>query len=246
MRTLLFANTEWYLYNFRLSLINALRDRGDEIVLLSPPGPYGEKLRALGFQWTPAPMDRLSLNPCLKYGVHYRLLWDKGILEFVKAARLLKHADRKIDFLLAGDPDPGNPAAVPVQTINGWVAEGLVQWLGHVDDMPTLFNTVDVVVLPSYREGLPKGLIEAGACGVSLITSDVPGCREVVTHNVDGLLVPSKNSESLALAIGRLQDDVDLRIRLGRAARAKVLDEFDEKIVIRRTLAVYQEVIGTA
>lgn len=383
MRTLLFANTEWYLYNFRLSLINALRDRGDEVVLLSPPGPYGEKLQALGFQWIPAPMDRLSLNPlneakllfwlarlfkreridlvhgftikCAVYGslaarlsgvparvnavagmgyvftsedpkakllrpfvrqllrlalngsgtrlilqnpddvalflrtgivsedrirliqgsgvncerfapkptkrapdfsvttgkpfrvlLPARLLWDKGILEFVKAARLLKHADRKIDFLLAGDPDPGNPAAVPVQTINGWVAEGLVQWLGHVDDMPTLFNTVDVVVLPSYREGLPKGLIEAGACGVSLITSDVPGCREVVTHNVDGLLVPSKNSESLALAIGRLQDDVDLRIRLGRAARAKVLDEFDEKIVIRRTLAVYQEVIGTA
>ena len=270
-----------------------MRDAGHEVLLLSPPGPYGEKLRALGFRWLPAPMERLSLNPlrelalvnwlrglireervdlvhgftikCAVYGslaahlagvparvnavagmgyvfssndlkakalrpvvramMHValggrsarlvlqnpddvvffqrarvvdpatirlipgsgvdcrrfapdgarqrgarfrvllpaRLLWDKGVAEYVEAARRLHAEGRAIDFLLAGDPDPGNPAAVPEAQIRGWVDEGLLQWLGHVDHMPALFASVDAVVLPSYREGLPKGLIEAAA-----------------------------------------------------------------------------------
>lgn len=172
-----------------------------------------------------------------------RLLWDKGLAEYVEAARQLRAQGRAIDFLLAGTPDPGNPAAVPEATVQGWVDEGLVQWLGHVDDMPALFDSVDAVVLPSYREGLPKGLIEAAACGLPLVTTDVPGCREVVADGESGLLVQVRDAGALATAIARLQDDPMLARRLGDAARARALAEFDERIVIQCTLAVYREVL---
>ena len=119
----------------------------------------------------------------------------------------------------------------------------MVNWLGHVDDMAALFASVDAVVLPSYREGLPKGLIEAAACALPLVTTDVPGCREVVTDGVDGLLVPVRNADALADAIARLQDDPALAARLGAAARAKALAEFDERIVIERTIDVYRELL---
>jgi glycosyltransferase involved in cell wall biosynthesis len=133
---------------------------------------------------------------------------------------------------------------VPEETILTWQAAGLVKWLGHVDDMPKLLAAADIVVLPSYREGLPKTLIEAASCAKPLITTDVPGCREVVTHGVDGLLVPIRDARALARAIARLQDDPLLARRLGLAAREKVLAEFDEAIVIARTLAVYAEVMA--
>ena len=122
----------------------------------------------------------------------------------------------------------------------------MLQWLGHVDDMPALLHTVDAVVLPSYREGLPTSLTEAAACSLPLITTDVPGCREVVTDGVDGLLVPVRDAVALARAIARLQDDAALRERLGAAARAKALAQFDERIVIERTIAVYRELLGEA
>ena len=131
----------------------------------------------------------------------------------------------------------------PEATVREWVADGTVEWLGHVDDMPALFASVDMVVLPSYREGLPKGLIEAAACALPLVTTDVPGCRQVVTDGVDGLLVPARDADALAQGIARLQDDPELATRLGQAARAKALAEFDEKIVIERTLAVYRELL---
>ena len=126
--------------------------------------------------------------------------------------------------------------------IRGWVSQGLVTWLGHVDDMPTLFNSVDMVVLPSYREGLPKGLIEAGACGCPLITTDVPGCREVVTHGEDGLLVPVKDAGALAASVVCLANDSVFRDCLGHEARKKAVAQFDERIVIDKTLRVYREV----
>ena len=350
----------------------ALRHAGHEVLLISPPGPYGQKLADLGLRWLPAPMERRSLNPlkeasvvlwlarlvqaervdlvhgftikCAVYGalaarlkgvahvsavaglgyifssndfkarilrplvrgvmrmalggakarlilqnpddvalfeqeaivnaaqVHMiagsgvdckrfapstedwgqsstgrfrvvlaaRLLWDKGVAEYIEAARMLKSQGLSIDLLLAGEPDLGNPAAVPRALMQTWVDEGLVQWLGHVDDMPGLFSSVDAVVLPSYREGLPKGLIEAGSSGLPLITTDVPGCREVVNHEVNGLLVPPKDAVALAEAIERLHRDAPLCKRLGQAARVKALAEFDEQLVIQRTIEVYR------
>ena len=110
--------------------------------------------------------------------------------------------------------------------------------------MAALFASADLVVLPSYREGLPKSLIEAAACALPLVTTDAPGCREVVTHEVDGLLVPVKDATALANAIERLHQAPALARRLGQAARARALREFDERIVIRQTLAVYEELLG--
>ena len=174
-----------------------------------------------------------------------RLIWDKGLAELIEAARLLRAEGQPIHLLLAGNPDPGNPAAVPEATVRDWVAEGLVEWLGHVEDMPALFRSVDLVVLPTwYGEGLPKGLIEAAACGLPLVTTDMPGCREVVTDGVEGLLVPPRDAKALAVAIGRLAEDPALRARMGKAARAKALAQFDERIVIGQTLEVYRELLG--
>lgn len=111
-------------------------------------------------------------------------------------------------------------------------------------DMAALLATVHVVALPSYREGLPTTLTEGAACGLPLIATDVPGCREVVTHEEDGLLVPVRDANALAQAIARLDDDPVLIARLGAAARLKALARFDEKIVIRQTLAVYAELLS--
>ena len=372
-KVVLFANTDWYLYNFRRSLALSLQGQGYDVMMISPDGPYGERLRELGLRWEPVPMDRRSLNPlreltllwylwrlfirerpnlvhgftikCAVYGslaarlarvaarvnsvvgmgyvftsetltarllrpvvrgllrlaltgrttrlilqnpndvaifeqarlvspesvrlikgsgvdcvrfhppdspppvpplrvlLAARLLWDKGLAEYAACARRLRAEGYRIDFLLAGDPDPGNPSAVPEAVIRDWVNEGVINRLGHVDDMPELYRSVHVVVLPScYREGLPKALIEAGACGCALVTTDMPGCREVVAlDGEDGLRVPVRDAHALATAIARLNDDSDLRTRLGEAARQKVLAEFDERIVIARTLAVYRE-----
>jgi glycosyltransferase involved in cell wall biosynthesis len=187
--------------------------------------------------------ERVSAETPLRIVLAARMLWDKGVGEFVEAARLLKSERRPLRFLLAGVPDPGNPAAIAEETLVAWQAEGQVEWLGHVADMPTLLAEADMVVLPSYREGLPTSLIEAAACARPLITTDVPGCREVVTHAVDGLLVPARDAKALASAIARLQDDPALARRLGLAAYEKVLAEFDERIVISRTLAVYDEIV---
>jgi len=172
-----------------------------------------------------------------------RLLRDKGLAEYAEAARTLLGEGLEAEFLLAGEPDLGNPSAVSEATVRAWQEEGIIKWLGHVSDMPSLLSRVDVMVLPSYREGLPKSLIEAAACGIPLITTDVPGCREVVTDEVDGLLIPAKDPLSLISAIRRLHGDRDLARRLGAAARAKVLREFDEKIIIEKTIAVYRELI---
>lgn len=382
MKIMLFANTDWYLYNFRASLARALREAGHEVLLVSPDGPYGPKLQAQGFRWLPAPMDRRSLNPlrelalvnwlrqlmnreavdvvhgftikCAVYGslagrlargsgtgparvsavaglgyvftnnapkarllrpvvrgllrlalggersrlvlqnpddvrlfeqarlvapervrlipgsgvdcqrfqpaadagtadttrpmrvlLPARLLWDKGLAEYVAAARALLASGRSIRFWLAGTPDEGNPASVPDATVRGWEAEGLLRWLGHVDDMPALYRKVDIVVLPSYREGLPKGLIEAAACGLPLVTNDVPGCREVVTDGHNGYLVPARDAAALARAIAQLHDDPAARQRMGATSRTRALAEFDERIVIRETLAVYAELLET-
>lgn len=372
-----FANTDWYLFNFRRSLALALRAAGYDVLLVSPAGEYGPRLRALGLRWQPLEMDRRSVNPlretalllrvarllrrerpdlvhnftikCAVYGslaarlariparvnavdglgyvfasddrkarllrpavrallysalhgrntrlilqnpddraafrnfklvspdrVHLipgagvdctrftpragrqaaagqpvrillaaRLLWEKGIAEYAQAARVLRAQGRNVRCLLAGTPDPGNPAAVPEATLRAWVAEGSLEWLGHVADMRELYARVDVVVLPSYyREGIPTSLTEAAACGLPLVTTDMPGCREVVTDGEDGLLVPPRDADALARAIARLLDSPALARRLGHAARAKALAVFDERIIIRRTLEVYRTLLA--
>jgi len=173
-----------------------------------------------------------------------RLLWDKGVREYVEAARLLRESGLAIEFLLAGVPDPGNPAAVNERQVRDWNDAGLIRALGHVDDMVHWLHQADLAVLPSYyREGVPKSLIEAAACGLPIITTDAPGCREIVEQGVNGLLVPCRDANALAEAIRRLHDDPNQRRRMGAAGRAKVLAEFDERIVLSQTLCVYRELM---
>lgn len=377
MKFVFFANTDWYLYNFRLSTALQLKARGDEVVMLSPPGEFGARFAGHGLRWITLAMDRASLNParealtlsallrilkterpdllhnftvkCAVYGaltaraagvpavvnavagmghvftsdrlkaralrpivsalmrgtlgsghsrlilqnpddadafvssrlvpsqmirvirssgvdtsrfrpalidasgprplrvlLAARLLWEKGIREFVDAAALLRQQGRRFEFLLAGTPDPGNPHSFRREDVEGWQQQGLIRWLGHVDDMPALLSTVDVMALPSYyREGVPRSLIEAAACGLALVTTDLPGCREVVTrHGVDGLHVQPRDAASLAGMLMQLDDDRDLLRRLGDNARQKVLADFDERLVIAKTIEVYAELLN--
>jgi glycosyltransferase involved in cell wall biosynthesis len=375
MKFILFANTDWYLYNFRLSTALELKARGHEVVMLSPPGEFGSRFAAHGLRWRTLPMDRASLNPlreaatlralarilkderpdllhsftvkCAVYGalasrvtrvpavvnavagmgyvftsdrlkaralrpvvkllmrmtlaagnsrlvlqnpddaeaftrsrmvperqirvirssgvdtsrffppaegrqdsrlrvlLAARLLWEKGIGEFVEASRALRREGRDIEFVLAGMPDSGNPRSVMRDEVQRWADEGLVTWLGHVEDMPALMRGVDVMALPSYyREGVPKSLVEGAASGLAIVTTDLPGCREVVReHGADGLHVEPRNAKSLAQCLAALDDDRALLLRLGVRAREQALAHFDERSVIQQTVDVYDELL---
>jgi glycosyltransferase involved in cell wall biosynthesis len=378
MKFIFFANTDWYLYNFRLSTARQLKALGHDVVMLSPPGEFGERFAQHGLRWITLGMRRESLNPyreavtlreligilrqerpdllhsftlkCAVYGAFAsraagvpavvnavagmgyvftsdqikaralrpvvkmlmrqtlgagnsrlilqnpddadafarfriapaenvrvirssgvdtsrfnpearserpprlrvllaaRLLWEKGVGEFVEASRLLREQGRDIEFLLAGMPDPGNPRSVARAEVEQWQSDGLLTWLGHVEDMPSLLRSVDVMALPSYyREGVPKSLIEGAASGLAIVTTDLPGCREVVSeHGIDGLHAEPSNAIALAERIALLDDDRDLLRTLARRAREKALEHFDEQMVIRRTIEVYDEILGQA
>ncbi|MFL6591314.1 MAG: glycosyltransferase family 4 protein [Luteimonas sp.] len=374
MKCVLFANTDWYLYNFRLSTALELKARGHDVVMLSPPGEFGSRFAAHGLRWRTLPMDRASLNPlreagtlralarilrserpdllhsftvkCAVYGalasriarvpanvnavagmgyvftsnqlkarvlrpvvrllmrttlaagnsrlvlqnpddaeafstlvppekirlirssgvdttrfyppmarastgrlrvlLAARLLWEKGIGEFAEASRRLRRDGHDIEFLLAGTPDPGNPRSVPREQVEQWVSDGLVKWLGHVEDMPELMRQVHVMVLPSYyREGVPKSLIEGAASGLALVTTNLPGCREVVSgHEIDGLHVRPRDPDDLAVQLARLDGNRDLMQMLAKRSMEKALAFFGERGVIEETMAVYDELLG--
>jgi glycosyltransferase involved in cell wall biosynthesis len=371
MKIIFFANTDWYLYNFRLGLARFLRSQGAEVVMISPPGKYGSRFAEQGFCWIPLPMDRRSLNlinefrllwfiyrlykqespdivhnftiKSVVYGslaaqaagissrVHAvtglghifisqsfkarllrplvklllrlalrgadsrlilqnpddrklfldlkliktqqlqlikgsgvdtatfkpvqqnssrqdrpfrvllasRLLWEKGIKEYARAAALLAHRAGEIEFILAGAADSGNPSAVAETDIRKWQQSGLLRVIGHVDDMFNLMREVDLMVLPSYREGLPRGLLEAAAMGLPIITTDAPGCREIVEHGVNGMLVPVGAVRELAEAMEYLLDHPEVCAAYGRAGRKKVEAEFAQDFVFQQTWEVY-------
>jgi glycosyltransferase involved in cell wall biosynthesis len=366
MKIILFANTDWYLYNFRLDLAKALRARGDEVIFLSPPGDYVQKIAELGFRWLEFPFSRRGMNPLAELGaifrlwalyrrenpdlVHHftvkcvlygslaarltrisqiinsitglgyifnknnrlletlvrlfyrlmltgttvifqnpddlelfrqkelisanqgnlirssgvdvtrftpqpepdtphpvvifpaRLLWEKGIGDFVEAARLLRLRTVTARFALVGDPDPHNPASVNPKDIQGWVDEGIVEAWGWQQEMPPAYAASHIVCLPSYyREGVPKSLVEAAASGRAIVTSDAPGCREVVRHGVNGLLVPPRDPKALADAIQTLLENPALRQQMARRGREIVEAEFSSELVIEKTLKAYGE-----
>ena len=367
MKILLFANTDWYLYNFRLALAEALRSRGDQVVLVSPEGAYAPRLQELGFHWVCFPLKRRGLNPldevwtlvrlfklyrrenpdlvhhftvkCILYGslvshllgirrvvnsvtglgyvftegdgarpwlhglikVFYRLvlrptwvifqnpddqaiflenrlvdtqrmalirgsgvdiqrfsprpesmerplvilparlLWDKGVGEFVEAARRLRADDLHARFALVGDSDEGNPASVHISQLRAWENEGVIEWWGWRNDMAAVYAQAHIVCLPShYREGMSKTLIEAAACGRPIITCNVPGCKEVVQPGISGLLIPPHNAPALAEAMKRLIQNPDERKSMGAFGRKIAEDEFSMELVLSQTLAVYE------
>jgi glycosyltransferase involved in cell wall biosynthesis len=370
MKILLFANTDWYLYNFRLALAQALRARGDEVVLISPDGAYVSRLQEMGFRWVCFPLARRGLNPfteintlkrlvrlyrqekpdlvhqftvkCVLYGslachllgirsvvssvtglgyvftegegakrwllnlvilfyrmvlrhtwvifqnpddralflknhlvdpkrvalirgsgvdtrrflprpepngfltiiLPARLLWDKGVGEFVEAGRRVLAEGLRARFVLVGDSDPENPAAIPVTQIQAWEKEGVIEWWGWREDMESVYAQANIVCLPSYREGVPKTLIEAAACGRPIITSNVPGCRDIVRQGENGLLVPPRNIPALVESLKLLMKSPNKRWAMGSRGRKIVEKEFSNELVVTQTLAVYSSLKG--
>lgn len=173
-----------------------------------------------------------------------RMIWKKGVGEFVEAARRLRAEDPQLRFRLAGDSDPGNPAAIARAQLAAWHEEGAVEWLGQRDDMAALIAASHVFCLPSrYGEGVPKSLIEAAAAGRALVTTDMPGCRDIVRDGENGLLVPPGDVEALTEALGRLLADPALRRRLGARGREIACERFGLKDIVKATLAVYDELV---
>ena len=372
MKIILFANTDWYLYNFRIALAERLRDQGWDVVLVSPPGQYGEKLRQMGFRWISLPFSTRSANPlhdiglinrlirlyrrerpdlahhftikCVLYGTlaakflggikvvnavtglgHVftdpgikprlmrpvvrrlyrlalggekvrtifqnqddmnnfvawglldrgqarlirgsgvdlnkfrggarreargetikvlfasRLLREKGIFELTEAFKIVKAKHPHVELLIAGDIYSENPSSLTFQDIENIKKIKGVTLLGHVVDMQPLLDDADIAVLPSYREGTPRILIEAAAMEKPIVTTDIPGCRGLVVDGESGFLVPVRSVEPLVDAITRLIADADLRKRFGKRGREIVLAGFDEKIVLEQTLDVYRD-----
>lgn len=172
-----------------------------------------------------------------------RMLWDKGVAEFVDAARRLR-AVTGARFVLVGESDAANPRAVSPAQLAAWSDEGAVEWWGRRDDMPATFAGSHIVCLPSYREGIPKVLLEAAASGRPIVTTDAPGCREVVRHEDNGLLVPPRDVEALAGALRSLIADPGLRGRMGGRGRQIAETEFGVAAVAQQTLAVYREALS--
>lgn len=371
-KILLVANTGWYLYNFRLPLARMLRERGVEVVIVSPRDAYVDRLESEGFKWIELKLNRRSMNParevlvlaqlaqiyrserptavhhftikCVLYGTiaaklagiksvvnavtglgHIfigtkwkarllrpavkwvyrniltarrvkvifqnpddlqafldskliapertiiirggsgvnlqrfaprpshpdeapapivlfasRLIAEKGLFEYVEAARILKAQGVHATFQIAGSPDVGNPSSLSEETLEQWRREGAVDLLGHSENVEDLISHATMVVLPSYREGTPRILLEAAAMAKPIVATDVPGCREVVEDGVNGLLVPVKDAAALATAIGTLLSSPNLYQQMGQAGREKMLKEFDDQDVARRTIDVYE------
>lgn len=172
-----------------------------------------------------------------------RLLWDKGLGEFVAAARLLRQKGVQARFAIVGDVDPGNRASIDPAILDQWRTEGIVELLGFRQDMPQVLAAADIACLPSYREGLPKALLEAMAAGLPCVTTDVPGCREAVRDRENGYLVPPRNHEALAHALQQLIEDPDLRHQMGQRGRAMVMAEFASPIICQQTLHVYERLM---
>ncbi|CAI8719560.1 Glycosyltransferase involved in cell wall biosynthesis [Methylocaldum szegediense] len=170
-----------------------------------------------------------------------RMLWAKGVGEFVAAAELLKAEGVRARFVLVGSPDGENPSSVSVEQLEAWEKNGLVEWWGRRDDMPAVFKQAHIVCLPtSYGEGIPKVLIEAAASGRAIIATEIPGCREIVRHGENGFLVPIRNPVALAGAMRKLIVSKPLRERMGTSGRKIAQAGFSVEHVIAQTLAVYR------
>lgn len=174
-----------------------------------------------------------------------RMLWDKGVREVKEASDILREKyNEKIVFILSGLADEENKAGVPSSYLNDWQDGNYVKWIGYQKDMVAIYQDADIVLLPSYREGMPKTLIEACAMGKPIITTDAIGCRECVDEGINGFKVPVKSSEKLAGAIIKMIEDDSMREEMGKQSRLKAIKEFDQKQVISKHLELYTKLIN--
>lgn len=171
-----------------------------------------------------------------------RILKDKGVLEFIQAAMLLKDEyEGKVKFVLAGDCDEENPAVLHETELKSKLIPDYIEWVGYQKQMIPVYADSDIVVLPSYREGLPKSLIEASAIGRPIVTTDAIGCRECVADGDNGYLVPIKDAKSLAASLKKLIDSKELRLRMGKRSRDLAERDFSIASVIEKTFAIYDK-----
>ena len=179
-------------------------------------------------------------NGSVTFLLSARLLWEKGIAEFVQAARLVQQAYPTTEFQLLGRRDERNPNVVPREVLDQWEDENIITWLGEVSDVRPIVAKADVVVLPTYyREGVPRALLEASAMGKPIIATDTVGCRDVVEQEKSGILVPVKNPQALASAMIRMIENPGLRSSMGKAGRERVVEKFNEQLVIDDILECY-------
>src|SRR5690606_39059953 len=172
-----------------------------------------------------------------------RLLTDKGVREFVEAARMTADHPTGLRWVLVGAPDPGNPASITAEEFKRWQDEDIVICMGEREDIAELYRNAHIAVLPSYREGLPRSLVEAAACGRAVVTTDVPGCRDAVEPGVTGLLVPVRDAHSLAEAVAELASDPARRQAMGAAGRLLAEQAFDINKVVSAHLAIYEQLL---
>jgi glycosyltransferase involved in cell wall biosynthesis len=237
-------------------LLPALLDRRRSVILVQNPDDAAA-VRVLGVKTARivlipgSGVDTDVLQPLpepdgtITIGFVGRLLADKGIRALVTAQALVQQQGHDIRLIIAGNPDPANPASVTVEEARNWNRQRGVEWLGHIGDIAGLWRRCHFAVLPSHREGLPMSLMEAAACGRSMIAADAPGSREIVLHERTGLLVPIEDPKALAAAIIRLADNPELRATYGKAARDLVVAELSATIVREKIGALYREMIAT-
>jgi len=188
------------------------------------------------------PMSVTENSARFRFLLIARMLWDKGVGEYVEAARIIKRRGTSVEFCLLGFLDVQNPAAVSRTQMDQWHAEGLVTYLGVADDVRPFIAGADCIVLPSYREGTPRTLLEAAAMGKPIIATDAVGCREVVEDGVNGFMCKTRDAYDLSLKMEQmLNQSADDRAAMGRHGRDKVEREFDEQLVIEKYLATIHE-----
>jgi len=242
----------WKMFRFLLNRRNSfllLQNCEDRDLLVAEVGVRPEKttvIRGSGVDVNEfQPTDEVPSTPIVL--LSSRMLWIKGICDFVEAAKLLRTRGINARFVLAGDTDPGSPGAIPREKLQEWQNAGPVEWWGHQQSMSGMVQQAALVCLPSHGgEGVPKALIEAAAGGRAIVATDVPGCRDIVRHGTNGLLVPPKNPVALADAIDRLLKDAPLRAEMGRRGREIAVNEFSEEKVIQQTLALYHRLLNSA
>ncbi|MBS1260986.1 MAG: N,N'-diacetylbacillosaminyl-diphospho-undecaprenol alpha-1,3-N-acetylgalactosaminyltransferase [Calditrichaeota bacterium] len=190
------------------------------------------------------PGERDNDPPVIVFGA--RMLRDKGVVELVEAARTLQAERIACRVLLCGKPDPGNPTSISQGQLRRWHDQGIVEWHGHVEDIAPVLASADIACLPSYREGMPKFLLDAAASGLPLVATNVPGCRDLIHAGINGTLVPARNSAALAEALGELIVDRERRHRYGAASRRIAERELAQELAIRRTIDLYRLLLREA
>jgi glycosyltransferase involved in cell wall biosynthesis len=237
-------------------LLPSLLDRPGDIVLVQNPDDRAA-LADLGISAARivlipgSGVDTDALQPLpepegpITYGFAGRLLTDKGIRALVAAHDIARGQGLQTNLLIAGNPDPANPASVSLQEVNEWTERPGITWLGHIKDISLLWKRCHFAILPSHREGLPGSLMEAAACGRAMIATDAPGCREIVIEDQTGLLVPIEDPQALAQAIVKLATAPELRARYGKAARELVVSKLSAKIIGDQVVRLYDDMTAT-